>query len=292
MQSHFEFQSTHPRGVRLSFAHHINIGCPISIHAPTRGATVANCQVRLPFLISIHAPTRGATSSQLSMSGTRVDFNPRTHEGCDIEEEVTVDDAFGISIHAPTRGATMALRRISSAALVISIHAPTRGATLSVAMIEPIRPNFNPRTHEGCDKQNADSITSVVTFQSTHPRGVRLDICLLRGYLRDFNPRTHEGCDSADLRRPALFCIFQSTHPRGVRQVAQTYLHPSLRFQSTHPRGVRQCKHIEIQCGYIYFNPRTHEGCDVTVVLIGMKTYKISIHAPTRGATIRQQRYL
>ena len=55
----------------------------ISIHAPTRGATVFRRAERNSCRISIHAPTRGATNS--STSGLT---------------------SVGISIHAPTRGAT------------------------------------------------------------------------------------------------------------------------------------------------------------------------------------------
>ncbi len=35
----------------------------------------------------------------------------------------------------------------------------------------------------------------------------------------------------------------------------------------------------------MHFNPRTHEGCDKTVDEAIRNAYKISIHAPTRGAT-------
>ena len=56
----------------------------ISIHAPTRGATIFHF-LKLSFqLISIHAPTRGATPALLSV----IQFHQ-------------------ISIHAPTRGATL-----------------------------------------------------------------------------------------------------------------------------------------------------------------------------------------
>ena len=56
-----EFQSTllqEERPVLLlqSLSH-----VPISIHAPTRGATVRGVSVRIGVTISIHAPTRGAT---------------------------------------------------------------------------------------------------------------------------------------------------------------------------------------------------------------------------------------
>ena len=77
--------------------------------------------------ISIHAPTRGATVLQSIRSSCGHDFNPRSHEGSDLHgKPCTV--SMKISIHAPTRGATMSC---SSSSLIpkISIHAPTRGAT-------------------------------------------------------------------------------------------------------------------------------------------------------------------
>jgi len=60
---------------------------PVSIHAPTRGATHALTEYRSEAIVSIHAPTRGATGWDASVS---VRAN--------------------VSIHAPTRGAT-AIRR-------------------------------------------------------------------------------------------------------------------------------------------------------------------------------------
>ena len=56
------FQSTHPRGVRRQ---------------DEGGAGVA-------WHISIHAPTRGATSAYSFPSSQSANFNPRTHEGCDV----------------------------------------------------------------------------------------------------------------------------------------------------------------------------------------------------------------
>ena len=55
----------------------------VSIHAPTRGATVPGLPVVLELRVSIHAPTRGATA----VHHIDLDFRP-------------------VSIHAPTRGAT------------------------------------------------------------------------------------------------------------------------------------------------------------------------------------------
>ena len=57
-----EFQSTHPRGVRLLACPPTALNLYISIHAPARGAT---CNIAAKALkrpkISIHAPARGAT---------------------------------------------------------------------------------------------------------------------------------------------------------------------------------------------------------------------------------------
>ena len=55
----------------------------VSIHAPTRGATLSMMLTFGCSLVSIHAPTRGATY--------KIEERPITPE---------------VSIHAPTRGAT------------------------------------------------------------------------------------------------------------------------------------------------------------------------------------------
>ena len=98
-------------------------------------------------------------------------------------------------------------------------------------------------------------------FQSTHPRGVRLtsDIITLQPLL------------------------FQSTHPRGVRHLYRLVPRGERVFQSTHPRGVRLPIQRTPRAGR-YFNPRTHVGCD-SLQPVGAEWTKISIHAPTWGAT-------
>ena len=65
-----------------------------------------------------------------------MNFNPRTHEGCD---EVWHDRMEQIE--------------------VISIHAPTRGATRVVVQSHEGASDFNPRTHEGCDHQSIGAST-------------------------------------------------------------------------------------------------------------------------------------
>ena len=55
------FQSTHPHGVRHVVAVVPNGTILVSIHAPTRGATVPTFRHERGNEVSIHAPTRGAT---------------------------------------------------------------------------------------------------------------------------------------------------------------------------------------------------------------------------------------
>ena len=85
-----------------------------------------------------------------------------------------------------------------------------------------------------------------------------------------FNPRTHTGCDSLKLSFTLSLPKFQSTHPHGVRLRLQGEPHHDLSFQSTHPHGVRP-SYIEAQT--------VHSSV-------------VSIHAPTRGATLCNPSYL
>ena len=125
---------------------------PISIHAPTRGATARQFASYEFVEISIHAPTRGATVDVLNLKVEFSNFNPRSHERSDMNGTVTVIYK-GISIHAPTRGATYK-PIFAVAAMLISIHAPTRGATFVAIARWTAVFYFNPRSHERSDQYN------------------------------------------------------------------------------------------------------------------------------------------
>ena len=125
----------------------------VSIHAPTRGATLRplnnaikalQFQSTLPrgerrrrrnrdgsrVCVSIHAPTRGATLAR----------GARPEMVC-------------VSIHAPTRGATSAQAE-AVPDIEVSIHAPTRGATLNSYQTVRCARCFNPRSHAGSDRRH------------------------------------------------------------------------------------------------------------------------------------------
>ena len=121
-------------------------------------------------------------------------------------------------------------------------------------------------------------------FQSTHPRRVR---------------------HKAEVEKRGLV-MFQSTHPRRVRLEQIEAYEAGILFQSTHPRRVRPIVPISNVTLGTCFNPRTHVGCDLFLILKFIKTEfqsthprrvrhkspcgielctKVSIHAPTSGAT-------
>src|SRR5690606_348753 len=77
-----------------------------------------------------------------------------------------------ISIHALTRSATYE-GRCDETVYEISIHALTRSATGTGSSHRRLPRNFNPRTHEECDFEEARGKMGMVHF----------------------NPRTHEECD-------------------------------------------------------------------------------------------------
>ena len=143
----------------------------ISIHAPTRGATTGSGNLFGDSIISIHAPTRGATLKIGGGAAPIENFNPRSHEGSDVQRgkifyslrrfQSTLPRGerpqyrtiihsivyFNPRSHEGSDG-NMLLQLLST---VISIHAPTRGATSAVLLLPVATSNFNPRSHEGSD---------------------------------------------------------------------------------------------------------------------------------------------
>ena len=107
----YQFQSTHPHGVRRLCGVRYTNARDVSIHAPARGATITFCLSAITCLfqsthphgvrradlqalkagdpVSIHAPARGATKKQTRRLTRRYCFNPRTRTGCDSGSPVT-----------------------------------------------------------------------------------------------------------------------------------------------------------------------------------------------------------
>ena len=165
----------------------------ISIHAPTKGATLMpgimevqyRFQSTLPrrerlggvivmmkyIPISIHAPTKGATMAYEKRSASEVYFNPRSHEGSDHGTRRTGDNNpdFNPRSH--------------------------EGSDPNMPRSERAGVYFNPRSHEGSDLVESDDMEIEKQFQSTLPRRERHCIVVLRPTKVNFNPRSHEGSD-------------------------------------------------------------------------------------------------
>ena len=162
-----KFQSTHPHGVRLRRRRRGGRGSPVSIHAPTWGATDAIASPSPAKAVSIHAPTWGATTFLFYHTGIRqfqsthphgvrlglhrvyhkpASFNPRTHVGCDIEiiEPISI--------------------------CKVSIHAPTWGAT-EIYLLKNLHQRFQSTHPRGVRQIPFVVVHADILFQSTHPRG-------------------------------------------------------------------------------------------------------------------------
>jgi len=171
----------------------------ISIHAPTGGATGSIIFIDADGNISIHAPTGGATVSGNLYHRITINFNPRTHGGCDVPYH-------------------------SRSAKLSYFNPRTHGGCDGAAAWTPAdRQEFQSTHPRGVRRCLSVTDKSNFKFQSTHPRGVRLlfPIRLLSykpisihaptggataGYadfaigIYNFNPRTHGGCDKKSLR--------------------------------------------------------------------------------------------
>ena len=146
----YEFQFTHPGGVRRYlysvwvFRVKVSIHAPgrgatfslidsflypdVSIHAPGRGATAAQAEYFNNPLVSIHAPGRGATIYIRRCAVLTSCFNSRTREGCDSKLQTLPAYKSQFQFTHPG-GVRLPAGVGRSQAEWVSIHAPGRGAT-------------------------------------------------------------------------------------------------------------------------------------------------------------------
>ena len=144
----------------------------ISIHAPTRGATLSLVKV-FPYLFLFQStlPREERLLCLCRFCNLKLFQSTLPREERQASS-ASVSPGSNISIHAPTRGATSYGLHFFCASK-ISIHAPTRGATLDEASAQ-----LNSR------------------FQSTLPREERRQKKICPDFLRYFNPRSHERSDN------------------------------------------------------------------------------------------------
>ena len=233
----------------------------ISIHAPTRGATILQTSSRRSSRYFNPRSYKRSDAHCSKSSCWRIYFNPRSYKRSDVRKQGCIwkDKNFNprsykrsdvhflcdshvnhvISIHAPTRGATMQ-RTSKRRDISISIHAPTRGATRCKSLFHVLEQFQSTLLQE--ERPSFSVFPAARSFISIHAptrgaTGDRKDQCF---HKTDFNPRSYKRSDgSASASLPVAY-IFQSTLLQEER------------------------RHV----------------VDVRNIIL-----KISIHAPTRGAT-------
>ena len=138
------------------------------------------------------------------------------------------------------------------------------GVRLLTKMLKQIMLRFNPRTHTGCDtKSRLCSRTNHFVSIHAPTRGATRTSLLTQYFSHGFNPRTHTGCDQYVARMRERFRRFNPRTHTGCDPSGSQRLTSLLLFQSTHPHGVR-----------------------LTSVCYQIQPRDVSIHAPTRGATV------
>ncbi len=210
----------------------------ISIHAPTRGATLPWFSGIRPVVISIHAPTRGATGSPCKSSRHPGHFNPRAHAGRDVANPQYRSHRpyFNPRAHA---GRDLNENERPCNFLLISIHAPTRGATSSICHRVITNNNFNPRAHAGRDADKMRHLRWEYISIHAPTRGATRFCDLFCPAVFHFNPRAHAGRDLAIIDRAKSFLPISIHAPtRGATSGPPVKFVFSI-FQSTRPRGAR-----------------------------------------------------
>ena len=169
-----------------------------------------------------------------------------------------------ISIHAPVKGATETPRSVFYAR-GISIHAPVKGATWARSKICLSRPNFNPRTREGCDFGLAHGDFSDPISIHAPVKGATRPGSWQRHESVHFNPRTREGCDYCnDVAARIRFVYFNPRTREGCDSGIPAATGAGKDFN---PRTREGCddRLLVLSGPERDFNPRTREGCDLTV---------------------------
>ena len=197
----------------------------VSIHAPTRGATL-DAAVSL----SIHAsfqstPPRGGRHRLMGFACMSAKFQSTPPRGGRLLEVGHEDGGPFVSIHAPTRGATTSVSRRAPIWARFNPR-PHAGGDIWRQPCRTRSKSFNPRPHAGGDLSCPLGSVTSHKFQSTPPRGGRRMLPM-------------------PWQRRAQF---QSTPPRGGRRFERLVQHVLILFQSTPPRGGRPRSRVGRRC--------------------------------------------
>ena len=169
--------------------------------------------------------------------------------------------------------------------------------------------SFNPRTLTGCDRKKIPGPSKQRSF---NPR--TLTGCDSTGHYqqcrRDVSIHApSRGATEVWLQMAQRKIVSIHAPSQGATLQKRAWEYISTTFQSTHPHGVRPFRHGRDRHRHTCFNPRTLTGCDcigcglMCIFMVFQSTHPhgvrrlttiggrngqgVSIHAPSRGATIR-----
>ena len=146
------------------------VGTCISIHAPTWGATRRRTLSTVYIKFQSTHP-RGVRQRQNAQLIAALNFNPRTHVGCDV---LSISASASSPYFNPRTlvGCDSSARTSSRRGRYFNPRTHV-GCDTEAWRWRSFRRDFNPRTHVGCDSKMPYSDGRTGRFQSTHPRGVR-----------------------------------------------------------------------------------------------------------------------
>ena len=167
--------------------------------------------------ISIHAPTRGATLALWNCSSVNPYFNPRTHTGCDMFSNMSrYSDVAFQSTHP--HGVRLWLRELNSTYKGFQSTHP-HGVRLSLNRAPVMCKIFQSTHPHGVRPKTENADREVEVFQSTHPHGVRhYPKFKLYTPINTFQSTHPHGVRHDPKMDKHYITKFQSTHPHGVRQ--------------------------------------------------------------------------
>ena len=166
------FQSTLPQGERRQRARSPPGPWKISIHAPTRGATIQVSKSPISFQFQSTLPQgERHVSPSLNLADFQ-NFNPRSHKGSDFSSKITSPSIVNFNPRSHKGSDAVGVYRFTSIT-TISIHAPTRGAT-DKTQKKADKTEFQSTLPQGERPGPGYCIHPGFRFQSTLPQGERL----------------------------------------------------------------------------------------------------------------------
>ena len=166
----------------------------------------------------------------------------------------------------------------------ISIHAPTRGATKAKCSFK------RPRTFQSTllQEERQFKTSPFSRHHDFNPRSYKrsdADICVKTSLSSEFQSTLLQ---EERLSITVFFCNFTYFNPRSYKRSDDIIGCSILTHINFNPRSYKRSDDI-IGCSiltHINFNPRSYKRSDKLAYKLRMQN-KISIHAPTRGATVQ-----